>query len=362
LIDEFKKSGLDLDKIEDIKINISGCPNSCGHHPAADLGFSGKALRNADRLYPAYNVFAGAIIGDGKTKLAEYAGEIPAKALVFLVKDILTAYISKAGQFRNFREYIRGEGKADLKEIIPRYSKLPDFEEDKNYYFDWGAERPFSLAERKAGECSAGFFDLLEMDLNNIKNTQEALAKGEGNEEGKEKLLGELVFYASRALLITRGLDAKSQEEVYAGFLEYFIETGLIEEPFRDMITAAQRGDTREILAKQSQALELAKAVQALYETMDNSFNFKTTASALETREEESSAAIVKDLRGVACPLNFVRTKIELAKLKSGDRLEVWLDDGAPIENVPGSVQAEGHKIISQKKIANYWSVVINKK
>lgn len=378
LIDEFKKSGLDLDKIEDIKINISGCPNSCGHHPAGDLGFSGKALRNGDRLYPAYNVFAGAIIEDGKTKLAEYAGEIPAKALVFLVKDLLIAYISKAGQFRSFREYIRGEGKADLKEIISRYSKLPDFENDKNYYFDWGAERLFSLAERKAGECSAGFFDLLEMDLNNIKNTQAELAKGAQNQKQEEKLLGELVFYASRALLITRGLDAKNQEEVYAGFLKYFIETGLIEESFRDIITIAQRGDTSEILAKQSQALELAKAVQALYETMDNSFNFsrqpvnmpggippdagKTVAPIQESIQKKDSPVIVKDLRGVACPLNFVKTKIELAKLKSGETLEVWLDDGAPIENVPGSVQAEGHKIISQKKIANYWSVVINKK
>ncbi len=376
LIDELKKSGLDLDKIGDIKINISGCPNSCGHHPVADLGFSGKALRNGDRLYPAYNVFAGAIIGDGKTKLAEYTGEIPAKALVLLVRDFLKGYISKSWKFTDFQEYIHSEGKTDLKEIIPRYSKVPDFDEDKpegnglpsvrqshkNYYFDWGADKLFSLAERKAGECSAGFFDLLEMDLNNIKNTQEALAKGAQDEKEKKKLLGELVYYASRALLITRGLDAKSREEVYAGFLKYFIETGLISESFREVIIIAQHGDFKEILTKQTQAFELAKAVQALYETMDNSFNFKTTVSAPEPHQEQIAASIIKDLRGVACPLNFVKTKIELAKLKSGETLEIWLDDGAPIENVPGSVKAEGHKIISQKKIADYWSVVINKK
>lgn len=362
LIDELKKSGLDLDKIGEIKINISGCPNSCGHHPAADLGFSGKALRNADRLYPAYNVFAGAVIGDGKTKLAEYIGEIPAKALVLLVKDLLKVYISKAGQFTDFRQYISDEGKADLKEIILRYSKAPDFDEDKNYYFDWGADKLFSLAERKAGECSAGFFDLLEMDLNNIKNTQAVLTAGARDEKEKEKLLGELVYYASRALLITRGLDAKSKDEVYTGFLKYFIETGLIDGAFRGIVTIARHGDFKEILAKQTQAFELAKAVQALYETMDNSFNFKTTASAQEPPQEQISATIIKDLRGVVCPLNFVKTKIELAKLKSGDTLEIWLDDGAPIENVPGSVKAEGHKIVSQKKIANYWSVVINKK
>ncbi|MDP2830844.1 MAG: sulfurtransferase TusA family protein, partial [Candidatus Omnitrophota bacterium] len=368
LIDDLKRSGLDLDKIGDIKINISGCPNSCGHHPAADLGFSGKALRNGDRLYPAYNLFAGAIISDGKTKLAEYAGDIPAKSLVLLVKDFLNGYISKAGKFANFGEYIQGEGKADLKEIILRYSPVPDFDGDKNYYFDWGADKLFSLAERKAGECSAGFFDLLEMDLNNLKNTQEALGKVAQNENERGKLLGELVFYASRALLITRGLDAKNQEEVYAGFLKHFIETGLIAESFREVITLVQRGDSKEILVRQSQALELAKAVQALYETMDNSFNFSRQSIDItggilpEAGKTTISPVIIKDLRGVACPLNFVKTKIELAKLKSKEALEIWLDDGAPIENVPGSVKAEGHKVLAQKRINDYWSVVIEKK
>ncbi|MDD5108624.1 MAG: sulfurtransferase TusA family protein [Candidatus Omnitrophica bacterium] len=362
LMDELKNSNLNLDKIGDIKINFSGCPNSCGHHPVADLGFSGKALRNLDGLYPAYSVFAGAIINDGQTKLAEYIGEIPAKALILLVKDFLSAFISKAESFTNFREYIRESGKVDLKEIILRYSKVPGFGEDKKYYFDWGADTIFSLAERKAGECSAGFFDLLEMDLNNIRNTQAALAKDTLDVGQKEKLLGELVFYASRALLITRGLDAKNHKESYEGFLSHFIGTGLVDESFRDIITDAQRGDTDKILAKQAQVLELAKAVQALYETMDNSFNFKKPVVMPEASKKEVAITIVKDFRGVTCPLNFVKTKIELAKLKTGDLLEIWLDDGAPIENVPGSVKAEGHKVLGQKRIDNYWAVTIEKK
>lgn len=56
-------------------------------------------------------------------------------------------------------------------------------------------------------------------------------------------------------------------------------------------------------------------------------------------------ASKIKDLRGVACPMNFVRTKVELASLKGGEILEVWLDDGAPIKNVPRSVRSEGHSV-----------------
>ena len=53
------------------------------------------------------------------------------------------------------------------------------------------------------------------------------------------------------------------------------------------------------------------------------------------------------DLRGVPCPLNFVRTKLQLEKLAVGDRLEVWLDAGEPIQQVPTSLEVAGHRVLS---------------
>jgi TusA-related sulfurtransferase len=51
------------------------------------------------------------------------------------------------------------------------------------------------------------------------------------------------------------------------------------------------------------------------------------------------------DLRGIPCPLNFVRTKLRLEKLAIGERLEVWLDAGEPVEQVPHSLEIAGHRI-----------------
>jgi sulfite reductase (ferredoxin) len=59
--------------------------------------------------------------------------------------------------------------------------------------------------------------------------------------------------------------------------------------------------------------------------------------------------------------MNFVKTKIELSSLKSSDLLEVWLDDGAPIQNVPGSVRNEGHEVLSVTQAEDYWKVLIKK-
>lgn len=67
------------------------------------------------------------------------------------------------------------------------------------------------------------------------------------------------------------------------------------------------------------------------------------------------------DLRGVTCPLNFVKTKLKLEELKDGEQLEVLLDKGEPIRNVPRSAREEGHKVLSVIKKEDYYSVLIEK-
>lgn len=68
------------------------------------------------------------------------------------------------------------------------------------------------------------------------------------------------------------------------------------------------------------------------------------------------------DLRGVLCPLNFVRTKLKLEEMAEGQVLEVILDDGDPIRNVPRSVKQEGHKILVVRRLQdNTYSLLIRK-
>ncbi|MGB3691633.1 MAG: sulfurtransferase TusA family protein [Spirulinaceae cyanobacterium] len=51
------------------------------------------------------------------------------------------------------------------------------------------------------------------------------------------------------------------------------------------------------------------------------------------------------DLRGTPCPINFVRTKLRLEQMSPGSLLEVWLDPGEPIEQVPDSLVMEGYQL-----------------
>ena len=60
------------------------------------------------------------------------------------------------------------------------------------------------------------------------------------------------------------------------------------------------------------------------------------------------------DLRGTPCPINFVRTKIQLEKMQPGTLLEVWLDAGEPVEQVPDSLRMEGYGIEALQDCGNY--------
>lgn len=67
------------------------------------------------------------------------------------------------------------------------------------------------------------------------------------------------------------------------------------------------------------------------------------------------------DLRGVMCPINFVKTKLKLEAMNPGEILEVILDSGDPIQNVPKSIKEEGHKIVEVKKEGDFFRLKVQR-
>ncbi|MEK6791758.1 MAG: sulfurtransferase TusA family protein, partial [Deltaproteobacteria bacterium] len=65
------------------------------------------------------------------------------------------------------------------------------------------------------------------------------------------------------------------------------------------------------------------------------------------------------DLRGVLCPINFVKAKLKIESLETGQVLELFLDSGEPIQNVPKSIKEEGHKILEVKKEEGHFRLMV---
>lgn len=62
------------------------------------------------------------------------------------------------------------------------------------------------------------------------------------------------------------------------------------------------------------------------------------------------------------CPMTFVKTKLKLETMKSGEILEVILREGEPLQNVPRSVNEDGHNILELIKCNEFYKLIIKKK
>jgi sulfite reductase (ferredoxin) len=213
-----------------------------------------------------------------------------------------------------------------------------------------------------SAECSAGMFDMINVDRKAIEQTIKTLEQTDQLEEA----LYTIIFHVSRMLLVTRGLDSKTETQAITLFAKHFIEAGLIDKKYLDVVTLAKLGVKSELIKYQDVIFSLATDMEALYKSMDDSLKFRPKGDkekeAENTKDRASDNKIEKDYRGVACPMNFVKTKLVLETMNTGQQLEILLDDGEPIGNVPNSVKLEGHKVLQQTQSGEgHWTVLIEK-
>ena len=398
-------SNLNLDAIPDFELRMNGCTNICALATWGDLGFSGRVGRVGDDPYPAYTIWLPV---KGKHEIDLQQGYIAAKKIPAFVEDYLRDVIAEQANYADYYDYVAKRGVNIVKDLIAKYKEVAPYSEEPDTFFDFGDDEKFSLIKYGKAECSAGLFDIIEIDQDTIREKRKEVELLMGNipqgvpadlqSDGKqatskiEKLLHDIVFSENRMLLVTRGLDPRTDEDVYNGFEKEFIAAGIIPQKFKVLTDKAR--NSASLIEQKPLIDELADLLNDLYQNMDDSLQFKLPAEKTPVEQvaeektaeekapaeqvseekapaEKASAAeetetivpdVKKDFRGVMCPMNFVKTKIALTPMQSGQILEILLDDGAPIENVPGSVKNEGHTILSTEKVENYWKVLIKKK
>jgi sulfite reductase (ferredoxin) len=243
----------------------------------ADLGFYGNVARRGQQMFPAYAVVAGARVGDGEARLARTIDRVSARDLPRFVEDVLQLWLEKKDGHASFADYIDAEGTQDLRGIADRYRNIPAPEADRSYYCDWDSDEMFSLAGKGAGECSAGLFDLIEVDLRHAKRLREQLQAAEGQEEAEAALYA-ITLCSARALLITRGIEAPTDTAVFENFRKHFIASGLIDSRFEPVVAAAQLQPRETLAPQKEEAFALLAAVDGLYRSMDNSLRFTVGA------------------------------------------------------------------------------------
>ena len=139
-----------------ILVNMSGCPNSCGQHHIANIGFHGAAIRVGERQLPAYHVFVG---GQRRTGRDLRMGtllkvRLPAKRAPDALERFIRLYEEQRADGEEFNDYFDRVGKTPFEAAVADLTLPPEFSmESMNEFIDWEREGLYVL-ERGEGECA----------------------------------------------------------------------------------------------------------------------------------------------------------------------------------------------------------------
>ncbi len=163
---KFIELGLDTeDDLRDSTIKISGCPNSCGQHEIATIGFYGGASRIDGTMTPTYSMSFGGRDGEDGM-LGKSVMRVPAKRVIATLIKIIEIYKQERSTNESFAMWIEkiingvgnGNGEIknldDIKTVLIKTVSLPSAKDDPESYMDYGNDVQFS-AKTARGECAA---------------------------------------------------------------------------------------------------------------------------------------------------------------------------------------------------------------
>jgi sulfite reductase beta subunit-like hemoprotein len=155
LLGDFLREREDLVALApDLRLKISGCPNGCGHHHIAGIGFQGSA-RNVDgKTLPQYFVMVGGAVDHEGAAFARLAAKIPVRRLTLALERLLGLYAAERSEGESATAFFRRIELSRVKTLLADLEKLAPGEASPGDFIDVGEEADFRV-QTKEGECAA---------------------------------------------------------------------------------------------------------------------------------------------------------------------------------------------------------------
>ena len=157
---------LNLDEDDDLKdstIKISGCPNSCGQHQIATIGFYGGGGRHGTDMFPNYTMSLGGKF-DENSMLGHHTARVPVKRVIPVILKIIELFKENKQPDDTLSKWIdrvvKGNesskitGVEDIKKEIAPLIVPPKVEDEPDFYMDFGSDTNYHTVTGK-GECAA---------------------------------------------------------------------------------------------------------------------------------------------------------------------------------------------------------------
>lgn len=148
---------LEADGLADVggvRINISGCMNSCGQHHVADIGFFGAERRAHGESAPGYQMLLGGYVGQDSIHFGDKVLRLPAKNAPEAASRVLQRFVADRNAGEAFRSWMdRAGGAREIAEALKDLDEFPAPTDDPEFYVDYDEAAPF-VAEVGESECA----------------------------------------------------------------------------------------------------------------------------------------------------------------------------------------------------------------
>jgi len=138
-----------------LNIKISGCPNGCGQHHVASIGFTGASIKVGEHTIPAYIPLVGGVFEGGDVEFGTRLKlRLPSKRVPEAIERWIKQYEADREDGEEWNEYLARIGTAELEAQVKDLSMPVDFGlETMNTFIDWKRDVPFEVV-RGEGECA----------------------------------------------------------------------------------------------------------------------------------------------------------------------------------------------------------------
>ena len=146
--------------VKKMHVKMSGCPNGCGLHHIANIGFHGAAMKGPDGLQiPAYELFVGGNYGGKRHEDTRFGQrlpgvKVPAKRVPEVIKHIAGFYKESRQEGEEFNAFIDRVGIEPIVDIVGQHKEVGALSRETiDLYMDWKKTDIYKL-ERGEGECA----------------------------------------------------------------------------------------------------------------------------------------------------------------------------------------------------------------
>ncbi|MGH9465803.1 MAG: nitrite reductase, partial [Terriglobales bacterium] len=101
-----------------LRINVNGCPNSCGQHWIADIGLQGMRVKTPDGPADGFDVYLGGGLGAGARLGRKTLGRVAARDLPDRLESLCRYFLAERGEDESFRDFVEREGTEELELVL----------------------------------------------------------------------------------------------------------------------------------------------------------------------------------------------------------------------------------------------------